>query len=80
MSLCNPSLFYLLTSLLAILFSHITNPSSFLGFLLNLVVVFLITYALNYICTKYSVNYSWGVLIAFYVIWFIIFSLYMASY
>lgn len=58
--LCMPAIVYLVLAIIGTL-SDLAEEKRFhaMKLLLNVVVISAVTYALNYICQKYSTRYSW---------------------
>jgi hypothetical protein len=65
LKLCTPAIVYLVLAILGTL-SDFSQKSKFnLGkFLMNLVIIAILTYGLNYVCKKYSTRASWYTLAA----------------
>jgi hypothetical protein len=66
LDLCIPAIVYLVLSLLGLLSDFIKQKKSMKknvpDLLINLIIIGLITYVLNYVCVRYSVTTSWYIL------------------
>lgn len=58
-NLCTPAIVYLVLALLGTIGEIARKKKMSAGLIINFIIIGLITYGLNYICTKYSVRYSW---------------------
>lgn len=67
MNLCMPALVYLVIALFGAFMDFSKNRKPFTGLVISLLVISLITYALNYVCKRYSVRTSWYVLAAMFL-------------
>ncbi len=67
MDLCMPALVYLVIALLVAAFDFGKGKKGFIALIMNLLFIGLITYALNYLCIRYSVRTSWYVLAALWI-------------
>ena len=65
MQLCTPAIVYLVLAIIGTL-SELSTGSRFnmAKFLMNLVIIGVLTYGLNYVCNKYSTRASWYTLAA----------------
>ena len=61
LNLCTPAIVYLVLALLGTIGEIIgkNKKTNAFGLIINILVIGIITYGLNYICNKYSVRYSW---------------------
>lgn len=63
-NLCMPALVYLVIAILGALMDFSKKRKPMTHLLFSFVIIALITYALNYVCLRYSVRTSWYVLAA----------------
>jgi amino acid transporter len=68
MDLCMPAIVYLVLAVLGFFSNFVKKRKSISKripeVLINLIIIGLITYALNYVCRRYSVKTSWYILAA----------------
>lgn len=63
-NLCMPALVYLVIALLGALMDFSKKRKPLAHLLVSLIIIALITYALNYVCLRYSTRTSWYILAA----------------
>lgn len=64
LDLCMPAIVYLVLAVLGVFMDFSEKRKTIVNLIVSFIIICLITYALNYVCRRYSVRTSWYILAA----------------